>query len=493
MWKNVYFCKMYKMKTMKRLIFTCLILCVSSLVALGQSEIDAYRFSQSEYEGTARFMGAGGAFSSVGAEFSAININPAAIGVYKKSEITFTPMVVSIFNDDVLYNGHSSQTSNVKYSLANAGGVFHFTLNTEGGWKSFQLGFGYNRTCDYNNIYRIQGSSNGTSRMDPLVDRLNAQYYTSLSGTAKLAYQTWMINEDEVAEEYWSPYYQKTVDQKLVVETSGANDEINISGGANYNDQLFLGACVGVPIISYNEKTRYTESDPLVSTYAEHYDIYETLRVRSAGVNLKIGVIYQPVNFLRIGAAFHTPSYFGKVDNRYYQEMTTYYDNGENSGVYSETVDSRYTLRTPFRAIGSLAFLIKKRAFISGEYEYTGYNMARMTDNTYDYVSENEAIQAKYGACHKVRVGAEVYITNAFLLRAGYNYRTSGYKAGVNSDVAHTASAGLGFRTKHFIFDLAYVFKTQSVNMWLYDADYVNASTVKTNTHRVVATIGCKF
>ena len=36
----------------------------------------------------ARFMGAGGAFSAVGAEFSALNVNPAAIGVFKKNEIS---------------------------------------------------------------------------------------------------------------------------------------------------------------------------------------------------------------------------------------------------------------------------------------------------------------------------------------------------------------------------------------------------------------------
>ena len=50
--------------------------------AFAQNDLDAFRFSQTNWEGTARFMGAGGAFSAIGGDFSCLNTNPAGIGVF---------------------------------------------------------------------------------------------------------------------------------------------------------------------------------------------------------------------------------------------------------------------------------------------------------------------------------------------------------------------------------------------------------------------------
>ena len=479
---------------MKRLFLAAILLLGVTVLGVAQNDIDAFRFSQSDYEGTARFMGAGGAFSAVGAEFSALNVNPAAIGVYKKSEITFTPLVISIYNDNALYNGHNSRTSNVKYSLANAGGAFRIGLNQENGWKSINLGFGYNRTQDYNNTFRIEGNSHNSSMMDVYLADVQGKNLGNINDDELLAWKTYMLDYDSINNRFFSPFAGKSLHQKLVSESSGANDEMAFSIGSNYNDQLFIGATIGVPIINYNEKTKYTEADESGTNYISDFLITENLRIRTAGVNLKLGVIYQPVDFVRIGAAFHTPSYFGRVRSNYTKTMTSYYPDGRNSGTYENNYAFNYTLTTPLRAIGSVAFLIKKRAFVSAEYEFTGMGMSRMSSNEYSFDEENQAIQDKYGACHTVRIGGEVYVTNSFLLRAGYNFKSSAYRKSVdNNNAMHTASAGFGFRTKYFFCDFAYVFKTKTENVWLYDPDFVDPASLKTNTHRVVATIGCKF
>ena len=479
---------------MKRLFLAAILLLGVTVLGVAQNDIDAFRFSQSDYEGTARFMGAGGAFSAVGAEFSALNVNPAAIGVYKKSEITFTPLVISIYNDNALYNGHNSRTSNVKYSLANAGGAFRIGLNQENGWKSINLGFGYNRTQDYNNTFRIEGNSHNSSMMDVYLADVQGKNLGNINDGELLAWKTYMLDYDSINNRFFSPFAGKSLHQKLVSESSGANDEMAFSIGSNYNDQLFIGATIGVPIINYNEKTKYTEADESGTNYISDFLITENLRIRTAGVNLKLGVIYQPVDFVRIGAAFHTPSYFGRVRSNYTKTMTSYYPDGRNSGTYENNYAFNYTLTTPLRAIGSVAFLIKKRAFVSAEYEFTGMGMSRMSSNEYSFDEENQAIQDKYGACHTVRIGGEVYVTNSFLLRAGYNFKSSAYRKSVdNNNAMHTASAGFGFRTKYFFCDFAYVFKTKTENVWLYDPDFVDPASLKTNTHRVVATIGCKF
>ena len=176
---------------MKKLFLAAILFMSTAMLSMAQNDIDAFRFSQYDYEGTARFMGAGGAFSAVGAEFSALNVNPAAIGVYKKSEITFTPLVISIYNNNALYNGHNSRNgSTVKYSLTNAGGAFRIGLGEGSGWKSINLGFGYNRICDYNNAYRIEGQSNNSSMMDEFLADIQRKNLQNISDNELLAWKT---------------------------------------------------------------------------------------------------------------------------------------------------------------------------------------------------------------------------------------------------------------------------------------------------------------
>ncbi|MEG1555177.1 MAG: hypothetical protein RR356_00415 [Bacteroidales bacterium] len=477
---------------MKKILFIGF-LTVGILVSLtGQSDRDAFRFSQTDWQGTARFMGAGGAFGAVGGDFSSLSVNPAGIGLYKKSEAVFTPMMVSVFNNRSSYNGSSVYTNHTNYSLSNVGFVLSFPINNSL-WKSIQFGYGYNRISDFNNAFRIEGMSNNSSMMDEIVNKANGNIPGNLQGDEWLAYQTWMI--DSVGfKQYDSPFEKQSLNQSRSTETSGGIDEMTFSFGGNYNDKFFIGATIGVPFLKYQERGIYKEavSGEALSGITS-YTIKDNLRVKGTGINLKLGIIYQAAKFLRIGAAFHTPTYYPTLRDSYYREMTSYYDNGKNSGLFDYSNEYKYSLTTPLKAIGSVAFLIQKRAFISAEYEFTSYAMSKMYAIDYSFIEENNNIQNKYGACHKVRVGAEVYITNSFLLRAGYHYKSSPYKDKINDASSHAISGGLGFRTKRFLFDLAYIYNTSKEDYWLYGSKYVNAAQIKYNTHRIVATLGCKF
>ena len=72
---------------MKRIVLIGALLMAGMIGLKAQSDMDAFRFSQVDWSGTARFVGAGGAFGAVGADYSALATNPASIGVFKKSEI----------------------------------------------------------------------------------------------------------------------------------------------------------------------------------------------------------------------------------------------------------------------------------------------------------------------------------------------------------------------------------------------------------------------
>ena len=61
-----------------------------------QTEIDALRYSRNDIVGTARFSAMAGAYGALGADFTTLSYNPAGIGFYQFSELTFTPSIGNV-------------------------------------------------------------------------------------------------------------------------------------------------------------------------------------------------------------------------------------------------------------------------------------------------------------------------------------------------------------------------------------------------------------
>lgn len=464
--------------------------------SFAQGDYEAYRFSQIDYMGTARYLGAGGTFGTVGGDFSGLSTNPAAIGLYKRHEVSFTPMMLSFFKDNTTYNGNSNYTQNPKYTVPQCGLVIATSIDNSD-WKAWQFGFGYNRIMDYNNTFRVDGTPN-TSFINPILANANGTSYNQLVGDQMLAWNTWLIDTfPGQTSRYFSPFSDANLNQTAVIKQSGAIDEMSFTFGGNYNDKLYLGASLAIPFLDYTEQTILTETpsdeDHLMGITS--YKVRTTQRDRGAGINAKIGVIYQPVNFLRLSAGIQTPTYFWKIKDYYNREMTSYWIAGYDNQQHEYTYNYQFALSTPFRFNVGTAFLINKRGFISAEYEFNDYRMATLYANDYNFSDENDMIRAKYGICHSVRIGGEVNLTPKFALRAGYNFKSSPYlnssewSEGFNGS-AHYGSVGFGYRSKFLFVDLAYVLKFSKDSYNLYpDA----TAQIKNTTHRVAATIGFKF
>ena len=470
--------------------------------SFAQGDYEAFRFSQIDYMGTARYLGAGGTFGTVGGDFSGLSTNPAAIGLYKRHEVSFTPMMLSFFKDNTTYNGTSNFTQNPKYTVPQCGLVIATSIDNSD-WKAWQFGFGYNRIMDYNNTFRVDGTPN-TSFINPILANANGTNYNQLVGDQMLAWNTWLIDPNpEQDNHYVSPFRDANLNQTAIVKQSGAIDEMSFTFGGNYNDKLYLGGSIGIPFLDYTEQTILNEirTDDLYLTDNSNtsdsitsYKVKTTQRDRGAGINAKIGIIYQPVNFLRLSAGIQTPTYFWKIKDFYNREMTSNKINGQTYN-HEYTYNYQFALSTPFRFNVGTAFLINKRGFISAEYEFNDYRMATLYANDYNFSDENDMIRAKYGICHSVRIGGEVNLTPKFALRAGYNFKSSPYlnssewSEGFNGS-AHYGSIGFGYRNKFLFVDLAYVLKFSKDSYNLYpDA----TAQIKNTTHRVAATIGFKF
>lgn len=479
---------------MKRILVFAICIGLFSTM-LGQNDYEAYLFSQNDPVGTARYMGAGRAFGAVGGDFSALISNPAAIGLYKKSEVSFTPMSLSILQNDATYYGNMRSSKKMRYAVPQVGMVLSTSINRENSnWRYWHFGFGYNRLKDYNNSYGVEGISN-SSFSDPLLDAANSS--ASLGLDAQLAYDTWVI--DTIPgnnSQFWSPFHAQDLNQNATIKTSGALDEITINFGGNYNDQLYIGAGLGFPILDITQHTILNESAASGEALAGITDYTVTTKQRNtgSGINFKLGLIYQPVSFFRIGLGFQTPSFFWKIKDSFYRSFSSnWVNNGNEFSDYSNLY--HFALTTPLKANVSVAFILNKRAFVSAEYELTDYSLAKLSADDYSFNTENDNIVTKYGLGHSFRIGGEVALSQMLYVRAGYNFKMSPYKLVDDKRIgsAHYASAGFGIRAKRVFFDMAYVLGLSKDDTWLYNAYYVDPARVSSTYHRIIATVGFKF
>ena len=92
------------------------LLSVFSLTA--QNDIDAMRYSQITFGGTARFASMAGSMGALGGDISTLSFNPAGIAIFKKTELSISTAVFSQTTSYV-YKATTSSDSKLNFNLGN--------------------------------------------------------------------------------------------------------------------------------------------------------------------------------------------------------------------------------------------------------------------------------------------------------------------------------------------------------------------------------------
>lgn len=484
---------------MKRYIIL-IALAAGVLNGVAQNEVDALRYSRLSVVGTARYSGLGGAFGALGADFSSLSVNPAGIALFRNSEFSITPSLY-MANTISDYYGEKNTDSQSNFNLGNIG--FVSVTNSGGGQNSslrkVMFGFGLNRTNNFNNRAIIQGFNNKSSLLATYVDEANGHPAKDLNnfGTG-LAYDTYLIFNDSTSLlVYHADMPNGGVTQRKNIETRGSMNEMVFSMGANLLDKFYIGATLGVPYVRYFEQSSYSENDNLKrNKYFQSFKQTNTLSTTGSGINFKLGIIYKPVDFIRIGAAFHTPTYYRKMTDNWSSTIASLFDtiiaNNQNSfNSSSPKGEFQYSLTTPLRAIGSIAFIFGKHGLVSADYEYVDYPSARFSpDTSFSYA--NDAIRNKYKGTGNFRLGTE-WKYGQFSFRGGFGLEGDPYKSGINNYQGSSYSFGLGLREKEYYVDLGFVHTSRSEDYYLYDPAYVDPSRNKVQGNSILLTFGMRY
>lgn len=481
------------------LLLAVTIIFTTPLDISAQSALEALRYSSVYQIGTARNVAVGGVMGSLGADFSVLSTNPAGLGRYKSTEFGITPNIV-FGNTSGQFSGNSLEDDYVQFNLSSGGIAFAHPMNRTDGWKGITGGVGINRLADYNDNIFLSGVNDNNSLLDMhsfLAHGYNPEQLPDLYPfDAGLSYLGDLIIPDSV-NNYTSVFGNNSPDQDIIIKRRGGKYEAVIGAGGNFSDKIYIGGSIGIPIIRFEETKIISEKDGdnVVDNF-NFFDFEERLRTNGTGVNFKAGVLAKPHQLVRVGAAFHTPTYM-RMNDDYLNFLlsdfdTLYYE------IESPDAEFSYNLILPWKFIANVGVLMDKYGFIGVEYELQDPGKAsfKFKSNDPDVKAEetirNDQIASSFEWQHSVRTGIEVKL-DPIRLRAGFQYKTSGIVGDDNSQMIY--SGGIGFRAKHFFIDGTYSYSTNMSQYVPYEVGNISSgeATLDHTRSQVMFTIGAKL
>lgn len=513
-----------------------------------QDVFDALRYSYPALSGTARTQSIGGANISLGGDISSAFINPAGIAQYKTNEFVLSPG----FNFNrfkINYNDTITKGNRSKLNGGTSGLVVSFGRNPyRRSRKSTTLALAVNQSANFNSRFTYGGRNLNSSYTEKWLEEIKYSNVNTIDGVrrnfplgASQAYESYLIdivNTPNGQELITNADIRKNLNQQFAYETSGGMTELAAAVAWNVNDKVLYGITFGLPIVQFDRKTTVTETDGTGNTDNdfESFTFTENLATRGGGINAKLGVLFKPVEYFRIGLTFHTPSIMSLTDyadatitsnienysrrlNNDMSKPTSYTystkDVNELTGGGDENRFS-YQLTTPWRAGLGLSYVFreisdvtKQKAFITGDVEIVNYKSMNYSGNTSLSGNEsayfntlNQSIDETYKMAVNARFGGELKF-ETLMVRAGFNFMGSPYNRNFVNEVfgedlpgwRMTPSLGVGYRDKGIFFDLTYAHafgRDFHIPYTLQDSSFPFAKNNISNG-QVIATVGFKF
>lgn len=515
---------------MKKRLFSIGMLAMAAVAAVAQTQYDAARFSGSELNGTARFVGMGGAMSALGADISVIGTNPAGIGLFRSHDLSLS----FGFNKNVTNSnlgGTEVKDERTRASFDQLGFVYSTKIGNKTDLRYFNIGFNYHKMANFNRQFSSRGNLNGSSlswqmqdmmlgtgayqnqaSYDALLDAENPYTSSAYYGTpflGSMGVRTGLVddvtgNDGSFGMMGWNgasgDYYSR--------EEGGINVyDFNLS--FNVQDRFYFGATLGVYDVNYSRYSSYYETvlDDKGNDNGS-FQLNNWFTTDGAGLDLKLGVIVRPMEYspFRIGFAVHTPIWYS-LNDRYTATLGTdilafpekYTENLSDYYAPDASYLLEYQLATPWKFNVSMGTTFSNVLAVDAEYEFANYAKARYKDaGGYDLAAANGAVDKYLKNVHTFRIGMEAKFTPQFSFRAGYNYVTSPiadnsarYVPNLSTNKAdyiwfdetrtdpeyhnlkarNTLTLGLGYRGKFMYADVAYKYDFYKSDFYMFD-DY---------------------
>ncbi len=454
---------------------------------------DLQRIGDRDITGTARYMGLAGAMTAIGGDASAVGDNPAGLGVYHQLEASVT---LSETLDYTRQQGESSVLQS-RFMAPQASLILSLTANDEyNPMRTCNFMIGFNRVKNFSRTSKAIMDNPGLSVANAIAQKTNGLPESSLDidngwnntdigWLSLLGYGAYLINPvgnttNWLADGSTFP----VLTNEVRVEEYGYLDEFNIDWGANFLDKVYVG--LGLSIRSL----LYTKAMYLWEDYAfRSMNLYSYVCQNGIGVAGSVGVMYKPLNWLSIGASFHTPGYL-KMSTQTHGEMTQLTrDNVQIDSTYLSSPTSAFSAgyTQPLRSTFGLAFTPSKHVTLSMEYDYRHW---KGTDDI-----------------HTLKAGIEAMFCHVLYVEAGYAYESNFQDfdwiydmnptttrtdvSFINPKYAHFAGFAFGYRGPLLNAQLGYQFRYQNTHLYGHELQSMPYH-MESMTHQIVLTLAWK-
>ena len=482
---------------MKKIFLSACLLSLFMAHAHAQETYENTKLIDNDLNGTARYVGMGGAMEALGADISVINSNPAGIGLFRRSSGSVSFGLVSQDGASSFKYGNKTNAS-----FDQAG----FVYSLRDGRRTFiNFGFNYHKSKNFDYILNAASGLNGASQhklsyMKALANENNLDK-TSSGWRGKFAYTSQLDNL------YYNTLMMTSSDGFFYNDASryefgraetGYIGEYNFNTSANVNDRVYLGITIGIHDVHYTGHSLYNEAlVNLNNQTAGDITVNDERRITGTGYNASFGIIFRPVDAspFRIGLSVSTPTWYDlKTSNYTYLINNTKADGGGKlQGDYPNyTTGESYEFKlfTPWKFGVSLGHTVGNYLALGASYEYADYSRldTRVNDgydvdywgDVYEHSSSDEPMnrhtRETLKAVSTLKIGAEAKVMPNLAVRAGYNYvspmfKKEGYKDGnidsygsnyssatdyTNWEATNRYTVGVGYTLGKMSFDLAY-------------------------------------
>lgn len=495
--------------------------------AKAQEPADALRYSFIGNGGSARIRAIGGAVVSLGGDITAAAVNPASLGFFRTSEFVFTP-TLGLNNTRISYLDNESMKKKTAFDISNFGFILPKEGSVNGDWRNFTIGLGMNRRANFNNKTYLKGNNSESSYSEKYLEELINKNVTNPNDAANnfpygpsLALNTYLIDTISGSGGTVAGYRSLSTPQTGVIQeqstvTSGGINDYYIAASGNYMDRLFVGGGVTFSQLKFERINTFKETDATdnVNNNFKFFETQENLLTEGIGIGLNLGVIFKPVDQLRIGASFHSPVFYN-MEDLYTTKITTDVEGyqGKTLSTQSsrdfnngEAGEFQYDFTTPTRWMFGISYIFQavedvqqQRGFISADVEFLNYKKSKFNTgsltNGINYLEEvNTAIKEQSRSAINFRIGGELKF-NTIMARFGYNHLGNAYQSNSLKSIQSNISGGLGYRDKGYFIDLTYIHQVVKDATFPYRLDngFFAPGFVKGTNGNIVLTVGMKF
>ena len=521
---------------MKKL-FVIAAMAFAVLPSLAQETYENAKVAAEDLNGTARYVGMGGAMEALGADISTISTNPAGIGLFRKSTASLSFGLVSQQDAEDVADGNKTNMSFDQIG---------FVYSVRSGQSSFlNFGFNYHKSRNFDYILSAAGNLNNASqnKLTYAKQKNGLLYQADADGVPD--FEQSFVSCSQLDDIYARNLNYDTRDNTWYYDngTAFALDrahkgyvgeyDFNISG--NINDRVYLGLTMGIHDVNYRHYGEYSEQ--LIGPNGNYTAVIADEReIDGSGFDVKLGAIFRPIETspFRIGLSVATPTWYDLTTSNWTQAYSDGQQILENPA--HEAYD--YKLYTPWKFGLSLGHTVGNYLALGASYEFADYahlDSRNKTGGYYDYwydtyYDESESDRAMNDHTKQtlkgvstLKLGLEYKPDPAIAVRFGYNYvspmyKLSGFKDGslqsngsyyssatdyTNWKATNRVTCGLGYNVGNFNLDVAYQYSATSgefapfMNYWdnitSEDDNVCDVVEVSNKRHQLLLTVGYRF